>query len=342
MVRYTKDFAGRRRVTDDAKQMNRLYVVESSPTVTGGKAEHRLPIRRRDIEGFASALAAAVGARRSAGDRRSERTASWVAAVAKDLQRTSGRSVVIAGECSRPAVHALAHAMNEALGNVGTTVTYGAIDRAAPIDGAASIAELVAGMEAGRVELLLVSSATTRSSRRRPTSSSANASRRSDFACTSACTTTRRQSSATGTSRRAHSLESWGDARAFDGTVTLMQPLIAPLYDAHSAHEVLTTLTSQPTRRRSTSSRTIGRARSAARQDGPSETPMAKRSETPTRSGSRPCTTVSCAGRRRRPEARRRRSSRLQPLRYLRRLLRARFRRCRLRLRRRQLRLRRP
>ena len=62
MVRYTRDFADRRRVTDDAKQMNRLYVIESSPTLTGAKAEHRLPIRSSDIEGFARGLAAAVGA----------------------------------------------------------------------------------------------------------------------------------------------------------------------------------------------------------------------------------------------------------------------------------------
>ncbi len=125
MVRYTKDFAGRRRVTDDAKQMNRLYVIESSPTLTGAKAEHRLPIRSSDIEGFARALAAAVGAGSQAGSAAGPNEAKWVAAIAKDLQQHRGRSVVMAGEFQPAAVHALAHAINQGLGNVGTTVTYG-------------------------------------------------------------------------------------------------------------------------------------------------------------------------------------------------------------------------
>src|SRR5688500_11991353 len=162
-VRYQKDFAARRRVTDDREQMNRLYVVESSPTLTGVKADHRLPLTASEIESFARELAAGIGGgtatpapgasvpRPGAPD-----IAKWVAALGKDLQAQRGTSLVIAGEYQPAAVHALAHAMNQALGNIGATVTYAAAIEASPIDQAASINELVAAMDAGQVELLVI------------------------------------------------------------------------------------------------------------------------------------------------------------------------------------------
>ena len=133
MVRYTRDFADRRRVTDDAKHMNRLYVIESSPTLTGAKAEHRLPMRSSDIEGFARNLAAAVGAGGGQAGAANPNVEKWVAAVAKDLQAHKGTSVVMAGEFQPPAVHVLAHAINRTLGNIGTTVTYGGALEAQPV-----------------------------------------------------------------------------------------------------------------------------------------------------------------------------------------------------------------
>ena len=157
MVRYTRDFADRRRVTDDAKQMNRLYVIESSPTLTGAKAEHRLPIRSSDIEGFARSLAAALGAGGGqAAAATSPLAEKWLAAIAKDLQDHRGRSVVMAGEFQPAAVHALAHAINQALGNVGTTVTYGGSIEPQPVSQHASLAELSTAMEAGQVQLLVI------------------------------------------------------------------------------------------------------------------------------------------------------------------------------------------
>ena len=248
MVRYTKDFAGRRRVTDDAKQMNRLYVIESSPTLTGAKAEHRLPIRSSDIEGFARALAAAVGAGSQAGSAAGPNEAKWVAAIAKDLQQHRGRSVVMAGEFQPAAVHALAHAINQGLGNVGTTVTYGGSIEPHPISQHASLAELSTAMEAGQVQTLLIlgnnpvftAPADVKFGERLAKVGlvvyhSLYRDETSELAHWNIPDT--------------HPLETWGDPRAYDGTVTLMQPLIAPLYDSHSAHEVLTTLTSQPTRK---------------------------------------------------------------------------------------------
>jgi MoCo/4Fe-4S cofactor protein with predicted Tat translocation signal len=248
MVRYTRDFADRRRVTDDAKQMNRLYVIESAPTLTGAKAEHRLPIRASDIEGFARGLAAAVGAGGQADAAAGPLAAKWTAAIAKDLQAHRGRAVVMAGDFQPAAVHALAHAINRTLGNIGTTVTYGAAIEPKPIGQHASLVELSTAMEAGQVQFLLIlgnnpvftAPADVKFAERLAKVGvvvyhSLYPDETSELAHWNIPDT--------------HPLETWGDPRAYDGTVTLMQPLIAPLYDAHSAHEILATLTTQPARK---------------------------------------------------------------------------------------------
>src|SRR5258707_952307 len=135
--------------------MNRLYAVESTPTLTGAIADNRLPLRRSEIEGFARAVAGAVGG--GAARPGPEGTAgAWVASVAKDLKAHAGRSLVIAGDYQSPAVHALAHEINQWLGNVGQTVVYGAPVEAQPVDTMASLAELAADMKAGRVGVLVV------------------------------------------------------------------------------------------------------------------------------------------------------------------------------------------
>ena len=123
-VRYARDFADKRRVTGPESTMNRLYVVESTPTVTGAMADHRLPLRAGDVEAFARALADGLGVQEPEVPRPARVPASWIPALVRDLQKHRGASLVIAGEQQPPAVHALAHAMNDALGNVGKTVHY--------------------------------------------------------------------------------------------------------------------------------------------------------------------------------------------------------------------------
>jgi molybdopterin-containing oxidoreductase family iron-sulfur binding subunit len=247
-VRYTRDFTDRRRVTDDAKRMNRLYVVESSPTLTGAKAEHRLPLRASEILGFARQLAAAVGAVGAQAGSQNPAIDKWVAAVGKDLQQHRGSSVVVAGDFQPPALHALAYAMNQSLGNIGATVTYGPAIEPQPVDQHASLVELSGAMEAGRVHLLLILG-------NNPVFT-APADVKFAERLTKVGIVVYHSLYQDETSELAHwnipdvhPLESWGDPRAYDGTVTLMQPLIDPLYDGHSAHELLAALTSQPGRR---------------------------------------------------------------------------------------------
>ena len=193
-------------------------------------------------------LAAAVGAGGQAGAAAGPNEAKWVAAIAKDLQAHRGRSVVMAGEFQPAAVHALAHAMNQALGNVGATVTYGAIDRAAA-DQPARLARRAVDGDGGRpgpAAVILGNNPVF----------TAPADVKFGERLAKVGLVVYHSLYQDETSELAHwnipdthPLETWGDPRAYDGTVTLMQPLIAPLYDAHSAHEVLATLTSQPGRK---------------------------------------------------------------------------------------------
>jgi MoCo/4Fe-4S cofactor protein with predicted Tat translocation signal len=252
-VRYARDFADRRRVMDDRKTMNRLYAVESTLSLTGAKADHRLPMRAGDIEGFARQLASSVGAGGAPQGGRAPRTATadetkWAAAVAKDLQAHRGRSVVVPGDYQPAAVHQLAQAMNQALGNVGTTVTYAPAIEARAVDQHASLAELVRAMDGGQVEMLLILGGNP--------VFTAPADLRFAEKLTKVGLTIYHGTHVDETANlchwnipETHPLETWGDARAYDGTVTLIQPLIAPIFESRSAYDVLGAFTSQPDRR---------------------------------------------------------------------------------------------
>ncbi len=235
--------------------MNRLYVVESSPTLTGAKAEHRLPMRAGEIEGFARRLAATIGAGGAgagagspAANPSGELVEKWIGAVAKDLQAHKGRSLVMAGEYQPAAVHALAHAMNQALGNIGATVSYNPSIDPRPAEQHASLAELAGAMEAGQVQLLLILG-------NNPVYTApvdlkfAERLSKVDTIVYHGLYRDETADLSHWNVPDTHPLETWGDPRAYDGTVTLMQPLIAPLYDAHSAYEILATLTSLPGRK---------------------------------------------------------------------------------------------
>jgi MoCo/4Fe-4S cofactor protein with predicted Tat translocation signal len=247
-LRYARDFAAKRRLTDGKREMSRLYVVESTVTNTGSVADHRLPVRPSEVEGFAREAAAQSGVPLIAGGL-ADRVANtrWIEAVAKDLKQHRGSSIVIAGESQPAFVHALAHAMNEVLGNVGNTVIYTDPVEANPVDGNTSLRELVADMNSGQVDVLLILGGNP----------VYDAPADLDFASALRKVPLRIHLSLykDETSElcqwhipEAHYLESWSDARAYDGTVSIIQPLIAPLYSGKTAHEVLAAFLNDPER----------------------------------------------------------------------------------------------
>ncbi|MDQ3088593.1 MAG: TAT-variant-translocated molybdopterin oxidoreductase, partial [Acidobacteriota bacterium] len=121
-VRYIKDFNKSRAFSEEKKEMSRLYAVETTMSLTGAKADHRLAVKPSQMPEIAKAIAAALGV--SGANSTYAENANWINAMAQDLQANRGKSIIIAGDNQPPIVHALAYAMNSALGNVGTTVTY--------------------------------------------------------------------------------------------------------------------------------------------------------------------------------------------------------------------------
>ncbi len=242
-VRYARDFARNRQVRLNRQTMNRLYAVESTPTNTGTLADHRLALPPAQIAAFALALAAELGVATAAAPppgaaALSARAGAFAAAVAKDLRANAGASVVVADGFSSPGVQVLAHAINQALGNAGKTVHHLAPIEADPVDHAASISELARDLDAGKVDLLIVFGTNP--------VYSAPADLRFGRAIQKARLRVHLGTYDDETAElcqwhvnAAHPLESWSDARAFDGTASIAQPLIDPLYGGKSAHELL-------------------------------------------------------------------------------------------------------
>jgi molybdopterin-containing oxidoreductase family iron-sulfur binding subunit len=236
-VRLIRELASRRKVRDGAS-LSRIYAIESSPSLTGALADHRLSVKASAVEGLARALAAAVGLPVEGG---SGDHASWIEPLAKDLQGRGGASLVVAGQSQPPAVHALAHAINEHLGSMGKTVAYTASAATLPTDPSYSLAALAGDMHAGKVEILVILGGNP----------VYDAPADLDFALGMDKVGLRVQWSLyeDETTERchwhvpaAHSLETWSDARAACGTVTILQPLIAPLYGGKSEHEFMAAL----------------------------------------------------------------------------------------------------
>jgi len=242
-TRYVRDFAKRR--NPDAGKMSRLYVAESTPSSTGAKADHRLPLIAASFDGLVRFLAEVVGVR-GQGAGTSMDHESFAAHVVRELMAHQGSSVVIAGDHQSPAIHALAHAMNAKLGNVGKTVFYTDPVDANPVNQTDSIKDLVADMRAGKVDMLFIMGGN-------PAYDAP-----ADLAFADALKNTNipmrvhlglYQDETAELCQwhvnQAHYLESWGDARAYDGTVSIAQPLIAPLYGGKSVYELTALLSGQ-------------------------------------------------------------------------------------------------
>lgn len=236
-LRYARQFTSKRKVDEDHPQMNRLYVVETSPSLTGAMADHQWPMPPNEISAFAFAVAQELGALPDSKIQIPE-SRTWIKALVRDLEQHQGSGLVIAGEYQPPIVHLLAHTMNSVLGNVGHTVTYTDPVEANPVIQFDSISELTRDMASGSVTLLLILDGNP----------VFNAPADLNFAENMSKVKTRIHLSLykDETSElchwhipQAHYLETWGDARAFDGTVSIMQPLIAPLYGGKSALEIM-------------------------------------------------------------------------------------------------------
>jgi len=239
-LRYAREFAARRQPSLGGG-MNRLYAIETMPLPSGSTADHRLPLRPSEIEAVARYIAGAVGVSEAAAPAVPESARRFADAVARDLAAHRGTSLVVAGSNLPPALHALAHAMNAALGNVGQTVVFTNPVEVEPSNQQQSIAELVADMNAGTVDLLVVIGANPVFTAPGGLGFGAALER---VPLRVHMSQVRDETSELSHWHipEAHFLESWGDSRGFDGTVSIVQPLIAPLYGGRSALELVAAL----------------------------------------------------------------------------------------------------
>jgi MoCo/4Fe-4S cofactor protein with predicted Tat translocation signal len=257
-LRYARQFMDGRRVREGDKKMNRLYVVESTMSITGSMADHRLAIPPSRIERVARGLAGRLNVSSPLIGGTPELTpqeTKWIDALAADLARvgTSGGTVLLAGDGQSPAVQALVHEMNRTLGNIGKSVTY--IERIAGQGG--SLNTLLNDMRGGRVETLLIiggnpaydtpidlgfGEALDEMSRQTRNGGYQNLTLH--LATHYDETSYRCQWHVP----RSHYLESWGDVCAFDGTASIIQPLIAPMYGSKSEWEFMESLLGRPDR----------------------------------------------------------------------------------------------
>ncbi len=245
-LRYARDYAAKRRINGDKQEMNRLYVIESTPTTTGAVADHRLSVRTSELQAICENLLTVnqLETKLPASMVRPPITQVgipfyFIEACARDLQANGGKSIVIVGDEQPSTIHLLAHVMNAALGNVGKTVFYTDPVEANSVDQTQSLRELVSDIDAGRVETLIIIGGNP--AYNTPVDLRLDFNRLNKVKLRAHLSLYNNETSelchwhipAT------HYLESWGDTRSYNGTITIVQPLIAPLYEGKTAHEVL-------------------------------------------------------------------------------------------------------
>ncbi|RRR76398.1 MAG: 4Fe-4S dicluster domain-containing protein [Candidatus Viridilinea halotolerans] len=247
-VRYAQDWIAGRRVLKTTEAVSRLYVAEPATSNTGIAADHRLPVKGAMVASVAFALARALGVAGLSGEVDLPPAAlAWVEAAAADLRSAGPAGLVLAGESQPPAVHAMAHAINVALGALGTTVDYTPPVATDAADQTAALRQLAEELNNDQVELLVVIDSN-------PVYNApvdlnfAVAFQRAKFRVLLGPYADETAALADWFIPMCHTLENWGDVRAFNGSVTIMQPLIAPLYDGHSPHQLLALLLGQSVR----------------------------------------------------------------------------------------------
>jgi molybdopterin-containing oxidoreductase family iron-sulfur binding subunit len=252
-LKYARDFAARRRrlvaiydqILDESALMNRLYVIETTPTTTGAAADHHWSVKPSELLKAANTITNGVVGKNADGTT-STSSVDLVDAITRDLQQHKGASIVIAGKEAPPQVHAMAHAMNAALGNVGKTVFYTDPVEANSVDQQQSLQELLKDIDDGHVELLVIVGGNPVYNT--PVDLKLDKDRM--FKVTKLRVHLSQYRDETSELchwqiPESHYLEAWSDTRSYDGTVSIVQPLIEPLYQSKSAHELLAVFSPQ-------------------------------------------------------------------------------------------------
>jgi len=244
-LRYARQFANGRRVTGTTGKMNRLYAMESTPSLVGMVADHRYPVRASDVFSVATAIAAAVNVTGVTAGTVPANVQPHLAAIAADLKKNAGSSVVIAGSHQPAEVHAMVQAINHALENVGKTVNHTKPVESTVLGKVEDFKSLVDDMNAGQVTSLFVIDCNPAFTAPADVPFSA-AVQKVKFKVQLSVSQDETTPAMDWHLPMTHQLEAWGDARAFDGTASIVQPIIAPLTDAKSPIEFISVLLQKP------------------------------------------------------------------------------------------------
>jgi len=248
VLKYSRDFARSRRQngTLGIGKINRLWAIESVLSNTGAMADHRLAIRSELGLPFAQALDAALagGASPNSDFLKEKKVAEYLKVLVAELKANTGRAIVLAGRRQSPEVHALVAKINATLGAPGNTLDYVEDPEGDRPSHVAAITQLAKDMAGGAVQTLIILGGNP----------VYDAPADLDFANALKTVKTsihlceyqnETSEQVTWHVPRAHFLEAWGDVRTWDGTITLAQPLIAPLYGGLSSMELCSLLLGQ-------------------------------------------------------------------------------------------------
>ena len=231
-----KQFANKRRVAGEEDKMNRLYVVESQYSITGANADHRVRMRSADIAGFVQALLGQVGG--LTGITPTGMSTRWLQAISKDLTANKGKCLVIAGPRQDVGTQIAAFLMNEALGNVGETVTFVETRHKPSL---ADLSDLAKEMAGGQVAALAILGGNPVYSAPADLQFEANL-KKVPLSIHLGTHENETASAAKWHVPQAHYLESWGDSMAPDGTASVQQPMIEPLHGGKTPSELVALL----------------------------------------------------------------------------------------------------
>jgi molybdopterin-containing oxidoreductase family iron-sulfur binding subunit len=234
---YARDFAARRRVRSPSDRMSRLYAVESTPTITGAAADHRLAIKPSEMEAVAARLIAALSGQ--AGTSRTSIDQTWMTALVDDLKAAGHSALVVPGAHQSAFVHAAAFAANASLGALGNTVEFIEAPDALSVDGDLEAMYEAIGLKA--IDTVVVLGANPLYT------APAGLDVQKAFSSVKLLVHHGLYRDETAFLAHwhlpaAHELESWSDIRAYDGSTSMVQPLIRPLYDGKTGHELLAVL----------------------------------------------------------------------------------------------------
>lgn len=234
----TKLFSKKRKIVKAGDTMNRLYVVEGHFSATGGLADHRLRMKPSEVAGFAAEILKLVSDAAEPKIEGDNMRKKFAAAVAADLKKAAGKGIVCAGPRQAPEVHALALAINQVLGNIGTTVNF-----LPPLyePQAASVANLKAALSSGSISTLVILGGNPAYTMPADVDFASGA-KKAKTVIHLGNEHDETAALANWCLPQAQFLEAWGDARSSDGSVSIQQPVIAPLYNGKTPTEVLSLL----------------------------------------------------------------------------------------------------